>query len=528
MFIQLLDHNGKDYYAHRPNMTSDETISHVISIIKANPQIYSIDLRHNKIGAKVAKDLGIALKGSNVTTIDLSWNNIGADGAKDLGIALKDTNITTINLSWNNIGPKGAQDLVLALKDTNVTTIDLRHNEIGAQGAKDLGVALKGSNITTINLSWNNIGDQGAKDLGVALKGSNVTKIDLRSNNIGNEGAKDLVVALKGTNVITIDLSYNKIGNEGAKDLVVALKGTNVITIDLSYNKIGDQGAKDLGVALKYTNVTTINLGFNKIGAQGAKDLVVALKDTNVTTIDLMGNDRIGDQELEDLEEMMLANKIQILQMLDIASWPLEWQTDSTLLEYFALVTERNKLIQDESSSGTDLTTVTQRLIEFAVRNASYTKFIVQDCIKNQDFETAKLIIDSCVDIQQNSILAKCRDSFFDIPFPEEFDPLIGSYIELFDKFMGKADISGKLDILVQVINTCNMLAIRKVWPEIKGQTIELFQKYYPLVAEAIQRQSHFEESYEKLIEILTQNEETLEVQDECNPLMGDSTAEKD
>ena len=140
----------------------------------------------------------------------------------------------------------------------------------------------------------------------------------------------------------------------------------------------------------------------------------------------------------------------------------------------------------------------------------------------------AKLIIDSCDDSQQNSILAECRDSFFDISFRKASDPLIGSYIKLFDKFMGKADIKGKFDILLHVIKTGNMLAIEKVFAEVKGQTIELFQKYSPLVAETIQRQSHFEESDEKPIEILTQNEETLKVQDECNTLMGDNAAETD
>ncbi len=118
--------------------------------------------------------------------------------------------VTLLSIFNNNIGDQGAKDLSLALQGTNVTSLDLTGNKIGAQGAKDL--ALQGTNVTSLNLSWNNIGDQGAKDLSLALQGTNVTSLNLKENNIGDQGAKDLGQALQDTNVTSLNLRGNNMG----------------------------------------------------------------------------------------------------------------------------------------------------------------------------------------------------------------------------------------------------------------------------------------------------------------------------
>ncbi|WP_131783995.1 hypothetical protein [Legionella gresilensis] len=186
----------------------DEDLIDVINFLISHPQIKTVNLSQNQIGAAGAK--GFALHNTTATLVDLSWNRIGDVGAKDFALYNRIT--TAVDLSFNQIGNDGAKDF--ALHNKTATTVYLIGNQIGAVGAKDF--AEHNTVATTVSLSGNLIGAVGAKDF--ALHNRTVTTVDLSLNKIGDEGAKGF--ALYNRTTTAVDLRVNQIGDVGMKALV--------------------------------------------------------------------------------------------------------------------------------------------------------------------------------------------------------------------------------------------------------------------------------------------------------------------
>ncbi|MGQ3887530.1 hypothetical protein ACQUW5_00685 [Legionella sp. CNM-1927-20] len=194
---------------------------------------------------------------SSSEVLNLSNQNVCDDDLIDIiNFLNRHPQIKTVDLSCNQIGAIGAKDF--ALHNTAATTVNLRGNEIGAVGAKDF--AEHNRTATTVDLGENQIGAVGAKDF--ALHNKTATTVDLRWNEIGDVGAKDF--ALHSTTVTTVDLRWNEIGAVGAKDF--AEHNTTVTTVDLSWNEIGDVGIKALASNLVLQMIKADNSGLTRIG----------------------------------------------------------------------------------------------------------------------------------------------------------------------------------------------------------------------------------------------------------------------
>jgi hypothetical protein len=149
---------------------------------------------------------------------------------------LEQKKVLALKLNSMNIDASGARNLAIALQGTQVTTVDLSHNKIYDRGASDFTVNLKDTQVTTVVLSHNKIGDIGARDLAANLKDTQVKMLDLSGNNIHNSGASVLVARLKGTQVKTLVLRNNHIDNEGAKALAMHIPDTLLLNVELAFN----------------------------------------------------------------------------------------------------------------------------------------------------------------------------------------------------------------------------------------------------------------------------------------------------
>jgi Ran GTPase-activating protein (RanGAP) involved in mRNA processing and transport len=93
--------------------------------------------------------------------LNLSNQKLTTQDIKELVVPFLNTHpeIKSLNLSYNNIGAEGAKALAA---NQSLSTLNLRANNIGDEGAKALAA---NQSLSTLNLRYNNIGDEGAKAL---------------------------------------------------------------------------------------------------------------------------------------------------------------------------------------------------------------------------------------------------------------------------------------------------------------------------------------------------------------------------
>ncbi|MDQ3159319.1 MAG: hypothetical protein M3P98_04275 [bacterium] len=77
----------------------------ICSFLNENPQITSLDVSYNQIGAEGAKALAA---NTSLTSLDVSVNQIGAEGAKALAA---NTSLTSLDVRYNKISDGGAKAL---------------------------------------------------------------------------------------------------------------------------------------------------------------------------------------------------------------------------------------------------------------------------------------------------------------------------------------------------------------------------------------------------------------------------------
>ncbi len=212
-----------------------------------------------RIRDKGAKQLGEALKGTQVKKINLMSNSITYDGMRDFGEALKHTQITHVNLSINIDGGSGALMFIRELENTQVTHVYLANNNINDVAAKFMGEALKNTGVTFIDLSYNNLGSQGIIDFGQSLKSTKITKIDLTRNNINSDNMTAFAKTLRETHVMSINLSSNpQISSQAAKDFCLSLRETNVTEVNFEWCEFNNQTILEICEILKGTKIQSI------------------------------------------------------------------------------------------------------------------------------------------------------------------------------------------------------------------------------------------------------------------------------
>ena len=266
--------------------------AHIEKAARSKTESKVLDLTSKNIG-----DSGIELLSrhefSRIEFLELEGNKITETGIEML--IHRWPNLTSLNLRRNNLGAKGATSLSRNISWKNLTKLNLRANKIGDDGAAGLSENTSWKNLKELDLSLNSISGKGAEGLGGNITWTNLTTIDLSQNSVGDEGAKALGKNVSWKNLVTLDLSWNRIGDAGAIGLSSNYAWTSLQTLKLGYNTIQCKGAVALSQNTVWESIKTVDLAGNKIGDEGAK---VISKNTSwkLLTLLLLSENKFGNE----------------------------------------------------------------------------------------------------------------------------------------------------------------------------------------------------------------------------------------
>ena len=111
----------------------------VAGILRSNNTLKHLNLDHNKLRDRAAKELGTSLANSTLESLTLSHNKISNGGAIALAEALQGSTLKAFDLSHNRIGDKGADAFVRLLSNpSSLRWLYLHDNPFGEKAACDL------------------------------------------------------------------------------------------------------------------------------------------------------------------------------------------------------------------------------------------------------------------------------------------------------------------------------------------------------------------------------------------------------
>ena len=181
---------------------SENDISELVAWVRTSPvPLRELSLHNCHINAANAKKLAEALHGNTTLTMLTLDNVIGSIDRAALADALKvNKTLTTLDLQHNKLGAKGAQAVASALRiNKTLTTLNLGDNDIGDVGAEALASRLRGNTtLTTLEIQDNEISIDGAEALVRALRGNTtLTTLDLCENDFELDDVSSLNTALQ-------------------------------------------------------------------------------------------------------------------------------------------------------------------------------------------------------------------------------------------------------------------------------------------------------------------------------------------
>ncbi|XP_069755406.1 NLR family CARD domain-containing protein 3-like isoform X1 [Narcine bancroftii] len=205
-------------------------------LLSTKNQIKELCLINNKLGNLGLKRLAAALMNSScrLQTLILSRNDLTGQCSEGL-ISILRTNriLKTLDLKYNQLKDTGVKQLCVALKDSEceIETLRLWCNDFTHCCCEELFLALKANqSLKNLDLGCNKIGDLGMKHLCTAIKddGCKLEKIELHQTGLTEKCCADLASALRTSQrVIYLELGYNNLGNRGIQRLSEALKDPN-------------------------------------------------------------------------------------------------------------------------------------------------------------------------------------------------------------------------------------------------------------------------------------------------------------
>jgi len=213
---------------------SGTCIASLCEALRASKQLASLDLGHNRLGAKGCEAVAAAVAGAvSLTDLSIRGNAVGDRGAQALVQAIRPpAKLESLDLSDNGLGDAAAPALAdLLLATTPLRMLDVSWNALGPGGAVVVAEALQTSSLSRFSLAWNGIGDRGAVALGQALSvNASLEFLDASSNRVGTSGAVAIAESLgSNTSLRSLQLNGNPLGEEGALALVEAIGRTTSV-----------------------------------------------------------------------------------------------------------------------------------------------------------------------------------------------------------------------------------------------------------------------------------------------------------
>ena len=268
---------------------TSEGLDLLVSGIRGNTSLVSLDLENNSIGAKGAEKLSRAVSGSEIKVLNLTFNKLGDEGAAHIARLLacgfgEFCGLSKLILAENLIGTKGIEGLFKSLRNNCLLTyLSIGKNNLSKGLSSEFVEFLyENSSLKSLHLNSCLLLKESLTGLAEGLsRNFGLEELDLCSNFLQNEGCEDVADGLLKNKVLKkLDLTNNKIRSKGAELLLKSIIGHKTLeSLVLKQNLIQDDLGKTLNDFLrKKYNITHIDLDFNPISVRVYKEIKEKIK----------------------------------------------------------------------------------------------------------------------------------------------------------------------------------------------------------------------------------------------------------
>ena len=268
---------------------TSEGLDLLVSGIRGNTSLVSLDLENNSIGAKGAEKLVKAVSGGEIKMLNLTCNKLGDEGAAHVAKLLacgfgEFCGLSKLILAENLIGTKGIESLFKSLRNNCLLIyLSLAKNNLSKGLSSEFVEFLyENSSLKSLHLNSCLLVKESLTGLAEGLsRNFGLEELNFSNNFIQNEGCEDLAAGLMKNKVLKkLDLTNNKIRSKGAGLLLKSISGHKTLeSLVLKQNLIQDDFGKILNDFLrKKHSITHIDLDFNPISVRIYKEIKDKIK----------------------------------------------------------------------------------------------------------------------------------------------------------------------------------------------------------------------------------------------------------
>lgn len=183
----------------------------------APPQLDSLDLCHNPLGAEGGAAVAEALRRLRVTRLSLAGCEL--DG-RQLSTILDAGRLSALDASRNPVGVSGGAAIAAAFGASTLQELVARHAQLGTEGVGELARSQYLGGLRMLDLSENELGDGGVTSLvASAPRLSRLEHLELSANGLGVDAAEALSASTLAIHLGRLGLSHNDLGDAGAEAL---------------------------------------------------------------------------------------------------------------------------------------------------------------------------------------------------------------------------------------------------------------------------------------------------------------------
>eukprot|EP00026_Physarum_polycephalum_P006427 Phypoly_transcript_06469.p1 GENE.Phypoly_transcript_06469~~Phypoly_transcript_06469.p1 ORF type:complete len:577 (+),score=75.10 Phypoly_transcript_06469:98-1732(+) len=259
--------------------------SHLVNLVGINLSYGARNLGTNfefaqfGIKAKDCEDLCFSLRATHtLSTLALPNNLIDDELLRIIVSGLKENcTVTSLDFSHNKIGDEGIRSLceLLQNKDCIIANLELTNNQIYSEGGKLLGMTLQTNcSLEQLSLRRNRLEDKGGVALFDGLKLNNtIMRLNISSNNLGEESARSLseLIWIKKPSLLYLDLTNNPFGKKGAENFEGIDRNEFVLEFDVRGCEVGKECEDYIANWIK-RNEKSMSQGTEKSEKSGSKE----------------------------------------------------------------------------------------------------------------------------------------------------------------------------------------------------------------------------------------------------------------
>ena len=290
----------------------------IAEIIKLQRTLISLDVSHNRIGARGFGEMVKSFRTHiNITTFRISHNRIGPAAGKDVGLMLKQSRtLKIVDISHNRLGEmirysnaltrehivSAARDIFMGLRSNrNLHTLDVSYNNLGPKCADLIPLAvMRHAALRSLNVSGNDIGPQAGPRLIWNLAGVIVPKNgpdealdeEEKKDGEGADGSQShrSAKSSKSARSVRSGLLARSIRTartgRTVRSNITGISASNLegkpasrlAELGLADNQLGMIAGYALGTYLRRTqSLTSLDISRNSIGHKGGRSLLSAL-----------------------------------------------------------------------------------------------------------------------------------------------------------------------------------------------------------------------------------------------------------